>query len=47
MVTNLANDLGMNADGEIITETFTDTNVYSRNAVPELTGEQKAMILEM
>ena len=46
MTNALELDLGMNADGEINTESFNDTSVYSRNVVPELTAEQKAMILE-
>ena len=46
MTNELELDLGVPA-GVIDTTSFNDTAVYSRKVVPELTAEQKAMILEM
>ena len=47
MTNELAQEVGMDENGEINTERFNDMDVYSRTVVPELTTAQKMMILEM
>ena len=46
MIDNLEGALGVDADGQIITENLNNTSIYSQDAFPELSEEQKAMILE-
>ena len=47
MTNELAQEVGVDNNGEINTDRFNEMNVYSRRVVPELTAAQKMMILEM